>query len=199
MSFFPFVVRLLPADPVRRGRVVLVLVAAIFALPLAAGWLAHRFGWSPGTTGSHGQLLSPMSVAELAFPEDGGALLRLADLRGRWVLLMFDNPACGERCERKLYAIRQSRRAMGQDMSRIERIWLLTGPGRPAPALVAAIEGTRIVRATPELLDRVKSSGGGDGDIYLVDPRGSLMMRFPGDPDPAGMIKDLRRLLKYVG
>ena len=33
--------------------------------------------------------------------------------------------------------------------------------------------------------------------IYLVDPLGNLMMRFPRDPDPARMIKDLKRLLKY--
>jgi hypothetical protein len=33
--------------------------------------------------------------------------------------------------------------------------------------------------------------------IYLVDPLGNLMMRFPRDPDPSKMIKDLQRLLRY--
>jgi hypothetical protein len=33
--------------------------------------------------------------------------------------------------------------------------------------------------------------------IYLVDPLGNLMMRFPRDPDPSRMIKDLQRLLRY--
>ena len=32
--------------------------------------------------------------------------------------------------------------------------------------------------------------------IYVVDPLGNLMMRFPRDPDPSLMIKDLQRLLK---
>ncbi len=32
--------------------------------------------------------------------------------------------------------------------------------------------------------------------IYLVDPLGNLMMRFPRDPDPSRMVKDLQRLLK---
>jgi hypothetical protein len=30
----------------------------------------------------------------------------------------------------------------------------------------------------------------------LVDPLGSLMMRFPGEPDARRMLKDLARLLK---
>jgi len=33
--------------------------------------------------------------------------------------------------------------------------------------------------------------------IFLIDPRGNLMLRFPRDADPSGVIKDLRRLLKY--
>jgi len=32
--------------------------------------------------------------------------------------------------------------------------------------------------------------------FWLVDPLGNLMMRFPQDPDPAKMKKDLIRLLK---
>jgi len=32
--------------------------------------------------------------------------------------------------------------------------------------------------------------------IYLVDPLGNLMLRFPAQVDPKGMMKDLRLLLK---
>jgi hypothetical protein len=33
--------------------------------------------------------------------------------------------------------------------------------------------------------------------IYLVDPLGNLMMRYPRDADPRRMVKDLARLLKH--
>jgi hypothetical protein len=39
--------------------------------------------------------------------------------------------------------------------------------------------------------------GSAPDHVYLVDPLGNLMLRFPRDPDPSGMIKDLQRLLKY--
>jgi hypothetical protein len=32
--------------------------------------------------------------------------------------------------------------------------------------------------------------------IYLIDPLGNLMMRFPPDPDPRKMYKDISKLLK---
>ena len=35
--------------------------------------------------------------------------------------------------------------------------------------------------------------------IYLIDPRGNLMMRFPGAPDPYRMNKDIDRLFKAQG
>ncbi|MBS1172142.1 MAG: hypothetical protein H6R12_972, partial [Proteobacteria bacterium] len=33
--------------------------------------------------------------------------------------------------------------------------------------------------------------------IYLIDPLGNIVLRFPPHPDPKKMIKDLERLLKY--
>ena len=38
---------------------------------------------------------------------------------------------------------------------------------------------------------------GFDKGIYLVDPLGHVMMRFPDDPDPSRMKKDLGKLLKW--
>ena len=35
--------------------------------------------------------------------------------------------------------------------------------------------------------------------VYLIDPLGNLMLRFPADPSPSKMIKDLERLLRYSG
>lgn len=32
--------------------------------------------------------------------------------------------------------------------------------------------------------------------IYIVDPLGNLMLRFPADPDPKGIMKDMKQLLK---
>jgi cytochrome oxidase Cu insertion factor (SCO1/SenC/PrrC family) len=178
--------RLLPADPVRRGRVKLALLALFFALPVAAGWLAWWLDLAPGKTGNYGTLIAPQRLEAEA----------LAPLRGRWVLVQIDGGACDAYCERKLYFMRQVRRATGRDMARVERLWLVTDDVAPRPALLAAIEGTVIARADARLLARFPAEGSPAAHIYLVDPLGNLMLRFPRDPDPSRMLKDLQTLLK---
>jgi cytochrome oxidase Cu insertion factor (SCO1/SenC/PrrC family) len=149
--------------------------------PFVLGWLAYELRWTSGPTGNYGELIAPRPVA--------GAL---ASLRGKWVLVTFDAAACGAACERKLYVVRQVRRAQGKEMDRLERLWVVTDAGKPRPELLAAIEGAHV--SMDASLAKVFADAEG---IYLVDPLGNLMMRFPADPDPTKMIKDLQRLLKY--
>ncbi len=160
------------------------LVVLVCAAPLVLGWLAYEFRWGAGQAGNYGELLAPRPV--------GGPL---EPLRGKWVIVVFDTAACAAACERKLYVARQVRRAQGADAERMERLWALTDAGKPRADLLAAIEGSHLAAARGEWVKAFP--GDAAASIYLVDPLGNLMMRFPGDPEPAKMIKDLQRLLKY--
>lgn len=165
-------------------RIKLLLVFLACAAPFALAWTVWYFGWAPGAAGNYGELIEPRPLA--------GAPLQA--LRGKWVLVSFDRAACDAYCERKLYFMRQVRRAQGKDQGRIERLWVVTDAGTLRPELLAAIEGTHLSRASPG-----EFPGEREDHIYLVDPLGNLMMRFPRDPDPSRMLKDLQRLLKYSG
>lgn len=178
--------RLLPADPIRRGRAKLVLLAAFFLLPVAAGWVAWWLDLAPGATGNYGTLIPPQPLP--AGPLD--------PLKGKWVLVQVDGGACDAYCERKHYYMRQVRRAQGKDMQRVERLWILTDATAPRAELLAAIEGTVVAPAGAGLAAAFPAARLAADHIYLVDPLGNLMLRFPRDPDPSRMIKDLQRLLK---
>jgi cytochrome oxidase Cu insertion factor (SCO1/SenC/PrrC family) len=164
------------------ARLKLFILFLVCAAPFALGWAAWYFKWGTGAPGNYGELLPPRPTAGAPFD----------DLRGKWVLVNFDSAACDAYCERKLYFMRQVRTAQGKDQGRVERLWIITDAGAPRPALLAAIEGTRISRVKPE-----RFPGEPVDHIYVVDPLGNLMMRFPRDPDPSRMLKDLQRLLKY--
>ena len=176
---------LLPEDPRKRGRLQLALLALFFVLPVAASFAIWWLDLAPGTSGNYGTLLKPRPVA--APP--------LAALKGRWVLVQFDGGACAEACERKLYLMRQVRRAQGREMQRIERLWLLTDGVEPRAELRAAIEGTVIAPAGPAP-GQFPAERSPQDHVYLVDPLGNLMMRFPREPDPMRVIKDLKQLLR---
>lgn len=163
-----------------RGKLLAVFLAC--AAPFALAWAAWYFGWAPGAAGNYGELIAPRTVSEAPLP----------DLRGKWVMVTFDDAACDAYCEKKLYYMRQVRRAQGKDQGRVERLWVITDSGKPRAELLAAIEGTHLSRGSPG-----DFPGEPRQHIYLVDPLGNLMMRFPRDPDPSRMLKDLQRLLKY--
>jgi hypothetical protein len=156
-----------------------VLVGIVCMAPVLAGWLLYFFHWRPADPGNYGELIAPRTLSGAPFDA----------LRGKWVLVTFDAAACDAYCEKKLYFMRQVRRTQGKDMERIERLWAITDSGKPRAEVIAAIEGTRVV----SFQDRSFSPD----YIYLVDPLGNLMLRFPRDPDPSKMVKDLTRLLKY--
>jgi hypothetical protein len=164
------------------ARLKLFILFLVCAAPFVLGWAAWYFKWGTGAPGNYGELLTPRPITGAPFEE----------LRGKWVLVNFDGAACDAYCERKLYFMRQVRTAQGKDQGRVERLWIITDAGTPRPALLAAIEGTRISRAKPEPFPGEPAE-----HIYVVDPLGNLMMRFPRDPDPSRMLKDLQRLLKY--
>ncbi|KPK05092.1 MAG: hypothetical protein AMJ64_12265 [Betaproteobacteria bacterium SG8_39] len=190
--------RLLPEDPVKRGRIQLLLLITVFLLPLVGSGLAYLFGWSTGQTSNYGELIEPRAAPQSVLGTLDGRTLRLDALQGKWVLLQFDAPACDARCERKLYTMRQVRKALGIDQARVERVWALTGEGRPASQLLDAIEGTQVLRASEPAFGAAFPARRDLRDhIFLIDPRGNLMMRFPPDPDPSRVIKDLQRLLRY--
>jgi hypothetical protein len=160
----------------------LAWVAAVCAAPFVLGTAAYLLGWSPGDGANYGELIAPRPVA--AAP--------LAALRGKWVMVSFDRAACDAYCEQKLYFMRQVRRAQGKHMDRVERLWVVTDAGKPRAELLPGIEGTRFGNFAAEGFP-----GEAVDHIYLVDPLGNLMLRFPRDPDPSKMIRDLQRLLKY--
>ena len=161
----------------------LLLVGAACAAPFVLGTLAYFFDWDTGAPGNYGELIQPPRT--LSGPPLGA-------LRGKWVLVSFDRAACDAYCEKKLYFMRQVRRAQGKEQARVERLWVVTDAGAPRPELLAAIEGTHLARNASGEFPGERSA-----HIYLVDPLGNLMMRFPRDPDPSRMLKDLQRLLKY--
>jgi cytochrome oxidase Cu insertion factor (SCO1/SenC/PrrC family) len=163
-------------------RLKLAAVFLVCAAPFVLGWAAWHFHWGTGTAGNYGELIPPRTLSGTPFQE----------LRGKWVLVTFDAAACDAYCEKKLYFVRQLHKAQGKDQSRLERLWVITDSGSPRAELLAAIEGSRISRAKTDAFP-----GNPVDHIYLLDPLGNLMLRFPRDPDPSRMLKDLQRLLKY--
>lgn len=180
----------------RRGRRVALLILTLCAMPTVAAWLAY-FVWQPESRGNYGELIEPRQLRDSELRLLDGRPFRFSQLRGKWVMLHIDSGACSEECRKKLVYIRQARLAQGKAVTRVERVWLVTDSVAPGDALAREFEGTQIVRAEGSaVLGEFPAARSRADHIYVVDPLGNLMMRYPADPDPRRIVKDLARLLK---
>ncbi|MBK6632586.1 MAG: hypothetical protein IPG33_16960 [Betaproteobacteria bacterium] len=179
-----------------KQKLVVLAVALVSAFPMVAT-LYFYFVSPPEGRMNHGDLLQPAPLSGAPLRLMDGEAFRFEQLRGKWLLLQIDSGDCDARCRDKLYAMRQVRLAQGKDMVRLERVWLLSDRQSPAPDLLAEYEGTRVVVAEgSEALAAFPAPVDRAAHLYVVDPQGNLMMRFPEKPDPTRMIKDLQRLLR---
>jgi hypothetical protein len=187
-------------EQTRRGRWVLFALAVFFALPVVAGYVIYFFDLAPGASGNYGTLLPARPLPEVVLQDLEGRPFKSSELRGKWLLVHFDSGACDTYCERKLYFMRQVRKALGRDTGRVERLWVVTDNQAPDTRLLQAIEGTRLTRDPGGTFSAAFAASAEKTDhIYVVDPLGNLMMSFPREPNPSRMLKDVQRLLKLSG
>jgi hypothetical protein len=180
----------------RKGRRIALSILVICAAPTVAAWLAY-FVWPPQSRSNYGELIEARPLSSLELQRPDGSLFRFSQLRGKWLMLQIGSGACAEGCRKNLFNMRQSRLAQGKDAERIERVWLLTDATVPDAALLGEYADMHIVRALGSpLLTEFPGVRDPGGHIYVIDPLGNLMLKFPGDPDARRMVKDLARLLR---
>ena len=183
------------AESPRRGHRTLALIFLVCIVPFVASYAVYYL-WPPDSRMNYGTLIEPRPLPDLGLVRSDGSRFSLAELKGRWVMLHIDASACAESCRRKLYVMRQVRMTQGREIGRIERVWLVRDGGPPDVPLLQDYVGTRVARVQAGLLSAFPAERDVADHIYLIDPLGNLMLRFPRDADPNRMKKDLERLLK---
>jgi hypothetical protein len=175
-------------------RAKLLALFALFASPIAASLLVFHFH-RPEATANYGELLAPAPVTAQAFGREGGGACRFQGLEGRWVLVASDSGDCVAACVAKLTAMRQVRLALGRNAPRVAQVLVVDDLRRPAIALLEQFPGLEVA-ITPVGLTLPPQPANDRAHIYLIDPRGNVMMRFPAAPDGKRMLRDLNRLLR---
>jgi len=182
-----------PAPPkTGGGRRIVFLIAALSLAPIAAAFVIYYF-FPQQPAANYGTLLVTAPAPPISGTRVDGSPFRLDELRGRWVLLWGEPAGCGAACDKAAYATRQARTMQGKDQDRIVRALLVVGDAMPPPALLAQHPDLIVVRVAAKAID---SLPGGAGALYVIDPLGNLVLRYPDDPDIRGIANDLTRLLK---
>ena len=200
-----------PAKARAAGRWKLFLVLLVCASPLIASYLSYYVIKPEGRT-NYGTILDPRSypIPTLASATLDGQPRTLEQMSGKWLMVSAGGADCLKACQEQLHAMRQWRLMQGKNMDRIQRVWLVLDDKPVDTAAlrrykdaegqdVDLLDGVTVLRAPAGAVGKWLPAGSGTSasdHVYLIDPLGNLMMRFPKDPDTRKVYKDLAKLLK---
>jgi protein SCO1/2 len=154
---------------------------------------------------------------DFALPDATGQVRRLADFRGKAVVLFFGYTQCPDVCPTTLSAMAEVTKLLGGDAARLQVVFVTLDPERDTPALIAdylaqfnpAFLGLRGDKAATEAVAKefkvfyAKQAAGGAGGYtldhtagsYVFDPAGRLRLYQRHGEAPQRIAADLKLLL----
>ena len=191
----------------------LAALAALFLVPLLlAFYMYYGTDWRPLKRVNHGTLISParplpaanLKLESLTDP-DPNAPPPSADtpepklFRDKWSIVYIGEGNCDERCRQALYVMRQTRLSLNNEMSRVDRVFLVTGNCCAREFLLHEHQGLLVADATSADSTKLLQEFPADGrpySLFIVDPLGNLMMSYDSRQNPKGLLEDLQKLLR---
>lgn len=181
-----------------RNRMWLIAIFAMFFGSMLVAGLLRFSGWRPDGMKNHGELLQPPGDLRAVVPTlaDGGDYHW--DQTARiWRIALAPPASCTTACAQLARDIDTVWRLFGKDADRVHVLWVGTPPpDAPRP------DTLRLLRPDPAFragLPRVDGMSGEDANgvpVYVIDPNGFVVLRYPPGFDPVGLRADLSRLLK---
>jgi hypothetical protein len=165
-----------------QGRWKMIIVALVCAAPVIASYFTY-YVIRPEGRRNHGELIDPLRpLPDLATTHLDGRPGNLRALKDQWLLVSVAGGACDAACQQHLYLQRQLREGLGKDKDRLDWVWLIPDDAPVPEAMRPALAQATVLRVPAAGLSQwlAPSPGHALADhLYLVDPQGNWMMRFP--------------------
>jgi len=181
-----------------RSNTTLWLLLASFLVPAIVAYGYFFFGDRPSVA-SNGELINPIiDIESLKLTDDTGQILTREELTPKWRMYYLTGASCDARCESDLYDMRQINIALGKNQDRVQHAVIhLQKPDLNYMNLLDAEHKNAVrVYSTEQNTAVLNSGASSNGYIYLVDPLGNIMMKFPNGLGAKLILKDINKLLK---
>jgi hypothetical protein len=185
------------------GRLKMLAVLLVCAAPVIASYFTF-YVVRPSAQRNYGTLIAPVrGLPDVQATALDGMATNLLALKDQWLLVSVSGAACDAACEKHIYLQRQLRESLGRDKDRLDRVWLVTDDAPVLPALVPQVNAPNVdayaLRVSQAQVAQWLAPEPGhklNDHLYLVDPQGNWMMRFPADMDAVKAKRDIERLLR---
>ena len=189
------------AARIKSGRLMMFLVLLACVAPVLASYFTF-YVVKPTGGNSYGSLIKTgpqTEIPNIMARNLKGDAVALRSLRGQWILLSVASASCPEQWQDHLYYQRQIREMLGREKDRLDWVWLINDEAALEPHVQAAAQQAGALRVDPAELAAWLAPAPGqslEDHLYLIDPMGNWMMRFPAEQDGKKVYRDLNRLLR---
>lgn len=197
-----------PSKSTKSTKIIFLLFFAVLFGPIVFAYhLVQKGHANQFRLTNHGDLISPpVSITSTSFYD----LTKKQDLPGKslygkWWLVYVSPSKCQQTCHDVIYNLRQIRTALGKDASRLERLFIAH------PNCDMSVCETYLSESYPDMLrvkiaeqdfntlfDAINNPSDREmvGEIYIIDPKGNIMMHYAADAPSRDILSDVKRLLK---
>ena len=183
----------------------MIAILLVCASPVLLSYFTY-YVIRPEGRRNYGELITPQRPLPSMRTETlDGKPGELKALKNQWLLISIGSAVCEQTCQQRLYFQRQLREALGREKDRLDQVWLINDGAEVEARLRAGLASSAVLRVPADTLAQWLQPAAGqrlEEHLYLVDPLGNWMMRFPANMDTAGAAKakrDLDRLLRASG
>jgi hypothetical protein len=185
----------------RRGRMIFIMMAIFFTVPILIVVLMIKYDWRPGGQ-SQGELIQPPRLVQTqATLSDYKGVPQTKFWGDKWNLVVVAD-ACEAQCLSKLHDIRQIHVSTYKDMLRVQRVLItrqtdVTKLVEMYPDIMILNGSADNISALAQQFNIRDENAMLTNRIYFIDPLGHIMMSYPSDAPAVNIRKDLVRLLKF--
>lgn len=184
----------------KRGRMIFLLLAIFFTVPIVVVVTMIKLDWRPGGQ-SHGTLLQPpVSIAQTRDWVTDKAQPLPQFWQDKWNIL-YVTDHCDAACMQHLHDMRQIYVSLYKDMVRVQRV-LITNDADTS-AIRASYPDLLIINGNPGAITTLAQllANGGEATLqaqrlYFIDPLGNIMMEYAPSTAPKLIRQDLNKLLR---
>lgn len=180
----------------RKARLKLLAIAGVFTVPFLVALVLTLSGWQPGAKGNGEPILPQRN-----FRAEHVQVRMASGVDWAWradepqlTLVALPGPDCAARCFATLTALAKARVMLNQNQKRLRLLYVGTPPAGPAGQgmrnywQIGTDVADRLAAWRPHTADSVGA--------VLVESDGTALASYPAGFDPAGVLRDLRKVIR---
>lgn len=173
-----------------RARLILLLIAFLFAAPFVVALSLYYANWQPTHTRNYGELIHPVrDLRAVRFTRSDGRHFEWHHEDHIWRVLVAPPAECAAACDQLADKLRRIWIGLGHNANGVQVLWVGAAPHPEFRSLMPVAADSSLAGQLP---DRARADA---IPVYVVDPSGYLFLRYAPEFNPADLRRDLAQLM----